>query len=147
MTETKHGKYIIKPRAGEKILNLTTRPLVSGNADELPVKRTILIDKKGVEETILYQAMHTVDALTTPPDHYQIPHSHDFVETYVFLGRNPDYTGLRAEVVFEDEVHQFESPASVYIPIGLKHQYRMLTGSGLLIITALKSEYGYTSRT
>jgi hypothetical protein len=143
---TKYGKYVVRPRAGEKILNLSTRPLVSSSADELPVKRHIMIDRKGVDETVLYQAMHSVDALETPPDHYQILHSHDFVETYLFLGRNKDFTGLRAEVVLEDESHQFDSPMSVYIPVGLKHQYRMLTGSGILIVTALKSEYGYDKR-
>lgn len=146
MTARKHDKYIVRPRAGEKILDLATRPLVNANAAELPVKRTIMIDRKGIDETVVYQALHNVDALHAPPDHYQIPHSHDFVETYLFIGRNPDFTGLQAEVVFEDESYLLESPVSVYIPIGLKHQYRMRGGSGVLVITALKSEYGYNKR-
>jgi len=140
---SKFGQLIVRPRRGEAILDLATRPIVTENAAELPVVRHILIDKKLVPETILYQAMHSVDALQTRPPHYQKPHSHDFVETYIFLGSGPDFTGLTAEVVFEDESHEIVAPASVYIPPGLVHRYRMVSGSGILIVTALKSEYGY----
>ena len=144
--ERKYQKYINSPKKGDKILDLTTRPLVSAKADELPVKRSIFIDKAMVPETVLYQAMHEVDNLEKTPEHYQIFHSHDFVETYIFLGRGPDFTGLSAELIMEDEQYEIHSPASVYIPIGVNHKYRMTKGSGILIITTLKTEYSYQGK-
>ena len=139
----KYGKYINQAKKGEKIIDLATRPLVSGQAAELPVRRHVLLDKEMVEETVLYQAMHEVDDLMEPPPDYQIFHCHDFVETYLFLGRGRDYTGLTAEVILDDERYEVVSPASVYIPAGLVHKYRMFRGSGLLIITALRDVYSY----
>ena len=139
----KYEKYINQAKKGDKVLDLDTRPLVTGNADELPVKRYVLIEKEMVPETIVYQALHQVDDLREPPPDYQKFHCHDFVETYLFLGKEKDYTGLTAEVILDDERYEVISPASVYIPAGLIHKYKMFNGSGLLIITALKSEYSY----
>ncbi len=140
---TKYAKYINQAKEGDKILDTATRPLVTGIAKELPVKRYVLLDKEMVEETILYQALHEVDDLTEPPPDYQIFHSHEFVETYLFLGREKDYSGLTAEVILGDERYEVASPASVYIPAELTHKYKMFTGSGLLIVTALRSVYNY----
>jgi 2-isopropylmalate synthase len=139
----KYAKYIHQAREGDKILDTSTRPLVTGNAAELPIKRYVLLDKEMVEETILYQALQEVDELTAPPPDYQIFHSPEFVETYLFLGRQKDYSGLTAEVILGDERYEVLSPASVYIPAGLKHKYKMCKGSGLLIVTALRSVYNY----
>lgn len=136
--------YINQAKEGAKVLDLATRPLTTGKADELPIKRYVLLDKEMVEETVLYQALHQVDELLEPPPDYQVFHSHEFVETYLFLGKNPGYEGLTAEVILGDERYEVKSPASVYIPAGLTHRYKMLHGSGLLIITALRSVYTYT---
>jgi 2-isopropylmalate synthase len=144
MNELRNGKYINPAREGAKVLDLSTRPLVTGHAEELPVKRYILLDQTAVPETVLYQAIHHVDGLTAPPPDYQVFHSHEFVETYLFLGRGPEYTGLKAELYLEDERYEVVSPASVYIPVGMRHKYKMIEGSGLLVITALKSVYTYT---
>lgn len=140
-----YKKYINHIRKGASIIDLATRPLVKGEAEELPVKRHILLDTGMVPETVLYQAMHEVDDLVEEPPDYQIFHSHDFVETYIFLGRGPDYSGLCAEVFLGGERYEVTSPASVYIPAGLSHKYRMLHGSGLLIVTALRNVYTYSS--
>lgn len=143
MTTPKNARYITPAKEGAKILDVSTRPLVTGNAEELPVKRYVMLDREAVPETVLYQAIHHVEALMAPPPDYQVFHSHDFVETYLFLGKGPGYTGLRAEVYLEDERYEVEAPASVYIPEGMTHKYKMLEGSGLLVITALKSVYSY----
>lgn len=140
-----YKKYINQIRKGTSIIDLTTRPLVSGESEKLPVKRHILLDTGMVPETVLYQAMHEVNDLEEKPPDYQIFHSHDFVETYIFLGRDPDYSGLLAEVILESERYEVVSPASVYIPAGISHKYKMLCGSGLLIVTALRSVYTYSS--
>ena len=68
---------------------------------------------------------------------------HEFVETYLFIGNGPEFTGLTAEVILEEETYEVHSPASVYIPAGMKHMYRMKSGSGILVVTALKAEYSY----
>lgn len=141
----RHSRLINRPRDGEKILDLSKRPITEADATNLPLRRKILIDREMVPETGVYQAMHIVDDLQNEPPHYQRFHSHDFVETYLFLGSGPEHTGLTAEVTLEDECHRIESPASVYIPAGMKHRYKMVKGTGILIITALKETYSYQS--
>lgn len=141
--KNKYAKYINPAQKGAKILDLASRPLVTGTAAELPVQRTVLLDKEMVAETVLYQALHQVNDLTSPPPDYQITHCHDFVETYLFLGKQHDFTGLTAELFLEDERYEVVSPASVYIPAGLNHRYKMWHGSGILIVTALRSVYSY----
>jgi hypothetical protein len=48
----------------------------------------------------------------------------------VRVGNNLDFSGLAAEVWWENEGHKIESPLAVSFPPGLNHTYRFLNGSG-----------------
>jgi len=70
------------------------------------------------------------------PDYVDV-HTHDVSQAYVF----PE-AGLRFEVVLGDETHQAESPATVFIPPGLRHNLKILSGKGIEVCILRKGYYG-----
>ncbi|PFF16891.1 2-isopropylmalate synthase, partial [Bacillus anthracis] len=56
--------------------------------------------------------------------------AHHCDSAFIFWGNRIDGTGLICEVEIEGELQIIESPASVFIPSGLKHRYKYLSGTG-----------------
>jgi hypothetical protein len=134
-------KYIVKARPGvvggkfeEK------RPL--RERIELPVKRHIFINRDSHPDADIYIAIHQADNLPDPVPDYQVPHFHNTDEFYYFIGNNPDLTGLEGQIIFEGKVHKIISPATVYIPTGAVHEYKVTRGAGT--VTVLFRNRGYT---
>ncbi|MEW5827146.1 MAG: hypothetical protein AB1778_09990 [Candidatus Bipolaricaulota bacterium] len=72
----------------------------------------------------------------TGPDYVDV-HTHDVSQAYVF----PE-AGLRFEVILGDETIQAESPATVFIPPGLRHNLKILSGKGIEVCILRKGYYG-----
>jgi len=135
------AKYIVKARPG----------VLGGHAEEkrplrervvLPVKRHIFINKDSHPEADVYIAIHeAVDLPQVVPD-YQVPHFHNTDEFYFFLGNNKDLTGLEGQIKFDGRVHKIVSPATVYIPTGAVHEYKVTRGQGSVVV--LFRSRGYT---
>ncbi|QDX95406.1 2-isopropylmalate synthase [Brevibacillus laterosporus] len=68
-------------------------------------------------------------------------HSHHCDSAFIFWGNEPDGSGLQCEVEIEGEVQQVVSPASIFIPAGLEHTYKYLSGSGTYTNIVLAPEY------
>lgn len=135
------GKYIAKARPGvvggrfeEK------RPL--RERIELPVRRYIFINRDSHPDADIYVAIHQAKDLPSPVPDYQVPHCHNTDEFYYFIGNNPDLTGLEGQIIFEGKVHPIVSPATVYIPQGAVHEYKVTRGAGT--VTVLFRNRGYT---
>ncbi len=147
MSKGKYGRLINPIREGAKILDQTVRPVAASNASELPIKRFVTLEKEMVDETNFYQAIHLAEGLVGEQPEIQVYHSHeDFDESYLFLGKGKDFKGLKAQVILEGETHVIDSPASVYIPRNVKHMYKMLEGTGILIVTINKGKYGHAKK-
>jgi hypothetical protein len=73
---------------------------------------------------------------TTGPEYVDV-HTHDVSQAYVF----PE-PGLTFEVILGEETYQAESPATVFIPPGLKHNLKILKGSGIEVCILRKCYYG-----
>ena len=71
------------------------------------------------------------------PDDFEFvePHEHDVSQFYGIIGN------LRVEVLLEDERHEIDGPASIFIPAGMRHTFRPLKGSGYVMIVLRKGEY------
>ncbi len=134
--------YIKKARASEAKIDTKTRPLLHGDAALLPFRRFVFVEPKLFPDANVYQAVHKT-AKTKDFGEYQVEHSHSADETYLFIGNNEDLTGLKAEMVIDGVKHAFDSPASAFVPKGVKHKYRFLEGSGLMVVTLLKKKYGF----
>src|SRR5437899_3471782 len=135
------SKYIVKARPGvvggkfeEK------RPL--RERIELPVKRHIFINRDSHPDADIYVAIHEAKDLPLSVPDYQVPHFHNTDEFYYFIGNNPDLTGLEGQIIFEGTVHKIFSPATVYIPTGAVHEYKVTRGAGT--VTVLFRNRGYT---
>jgi hypothetical protein len=134
-------KYIVKARPGvvggkfeEK------RPL--RERLELPVTRHIFINRDSHPDAGIYVAIHEAKNLPSPVPDYQVPHRHNTDEFYYFIGHNRDLTGLEGQIIFEGKVHAIVSPATVYIPQGAVHEYKVTRGAGT--VTVLFRDRGYT---
>jgi hypothetical protein len=134
-------KYIVKARPGvvggkfeEK------RPL--RERLELPVTRHIFINRDSHPDADIYVAIHEAKNLPSPVPDYQVPHRHNTDEFYYFIGHNRDLTGLEGQIIFEGKVHAIVSPATVYIPQGTVHEYKVTRGAGT--VTVLFRDRGYT---
>jgi len=135
------SKHIVKARPGvvggrfeEK------RPL--RERIELPVKRHIFINRDSHPEADIYIAIHEAKDLPEKVPDYQVPHCHNTDEFYYFIGNNPDLSGLEGQIIFEGAAHKIVSPATVYIPTGAVHEYKVTRGSGT--VTVLFRNRGYT---
>lgn len=135
------AKYVVKARPGivggrfeEK------RPL--RDRIELPVKRHIFINRDSHPDADIYIAIHEAKSLPEDVPDYQVPHCHNTDEFYYFIGNNPDLTGLEGQIIFEGAVHKIVSPATVYIPTGTVHEYKVTRGVGT--VTVLFRNRGYT---
>ena len=135
------SRYIVKARPG----------VLGGRAEEkrplrervqLPVKRHVFINKDSHPEADTYIAIHEAKDLPQPVPDYQVPHCHNTDEFYYFIGNNPDLTGLEGQILFEGKVHRIVSPATVYIPTGTVHEYKVTRGAGT--VTVLFRSRGYT---
>ncbi len=138
-------KYIAKARPG----------IIGGHSAEkrplrerivLPVKRYIFINKDTHPDADVYVAIHEAkDLPETVPD-YQVPHFHNTDEFYFFLGNEPDLSGLEGQIKFEGRVHKIVAPATVYIPTGAVHEYRVTQGSGNVVVLFRKRGYTHVDK-
>ena len=135
------AKYIVKARPG----------VVGGHAEEkrplrerivLPVKRHVFINKDSHPDADVYIAIHEAKDLPEAVPDYQVPHFHNTDEFYFFLGNRPDLSGLEGQIKFEGKVHKIVAPATVYIPTGSVHEYKVTRGVGT--VTVLFRNRGYT---
>ncbi len=60
---------------------------------------------------------------------------------FLFLGHELGMKGLQVEVCLGQVVQKIDSPASVFIPAGVAHTYRILNGSGFCINHVLSGSY------
>lgn len=72
-------------------------------------------------------------------------HVHHCDSFFVFMGNNPDGTGLEVEVTFVsnqvETTRIFESPASILIPAGVAHSYSYIRGMGRFLNFVLSRNY------
>ncbi len=108
----------------------------------LPVRRHVFINRDSHPDADIYVAIHEAKDLPEPVPDYQVPHCHNTDEFYYFIGNNADLTGLEGQIKFEGKVHKIVSPACVYIPTGLGHEYKVTKGAGS--VTVLFRNRGYT---
>lgn len=125
-------------RSGER------RPLRERVA--LPVSRRIFIDKESHPEADIYVATHEVRNLPDPVPDYQTPHCHNTDEFYFFLGGERDLSGLEGQIRFEGKLHRIVSPATVFIPAGTVHEYKVTRGSGTVVVLFRNRGYDHIDK-
>lgn len=111
------------------------------HSDAAPGKRRVFLEKKIFPESDVYVMVRTAARVTPDQPNYVDAHAHNVSSIYLFLGSGPDLEGLKAEVVLDGEVHLVSSPATVVIPKGVVHSYRLIEGSGHFGHVVMKGDY------
>lgn len=108
---------------------------------EGPGTRYVMIDERFVKGCQQYCIVRHIDKAVENPLQHVVPHSHTVDSLYLFLGTGDRLSGLEVEVQLSDTYKRLKSPASVFIPSGLSHSYRIIRGTGLFINHVLSENY------
>ncbi|MEK6303215.1 MAG: LeuA family protein [Acidobacteriota bacterium] len=108
---------------------------------EGPGTRYVMVDDRLVQDCRQYCIAREIPQINEPFSSHIDPHVHTVDSLFMFLGYEPGLTGLSVEVSLGDVVKQLRSPASVFIPAGTKHTYRILQGRGIFINHVLAGLY------
>ncbi len=92
-------------------------------------RRFVFVDNKNYPKGKLYTITRAVVDVKTPYEPAGI-RAHTVDAVMMFMGFGERLEGLTAEVTLNRETFELKSPASVYVPAGVKHSYRLLKGSG-----------------
>jgi len=92
-------------------------------------RRFVFVDKQNCPSGKLYTISRAVMDVSTPYEAAE-PRTHSVDAVMMFMGFGERLEGLCAEVSLNGESFVVNSPASVYVPAGVKHTYKLLKGSG-----------------
>jgi mannose-6-phosphate isomerase-like protein (cupin superfamily) len=135
----RQNKLVKKAKSGRQVIpGNGERPYTGG-----PVERFIFVDEELYPDTGIYQAVHLVKNLPEDVQDYMISHHNESDESYLFAGFEDDLSGLTVEVEIDGERIMVESPASFFIPQGVRHRYKAVSGKGMVLITLLQHSYSW----
>jgi hypothetical protein len=124
---------------------ITKPPIIS--ATELkyhrhgPGNRYVMLDDRFVEDCRCYCIVRTVEAVAEQVESHVDSHRHHVDSVFLFLGNEPQMTGLKVAVYLDSQAFEIESPVSVFIPAGVEHTYKFISGSGLFINQVFADNY------
>lgn len=101
------------------------------------IKRLSMLSKKLIPESDTHVAVHYVDGSKEIPKYSQL-HKHDHDEINLILSEN---SSLIYDIQLEDEMYKVSSPATVFIPKGIRHNAQAKSGKGLFVCIILSDDY------
>ncbi len=109
-------------------------------------KRFVFIDNRNFPDGKMYALARALENIKEP---YQSAssRSHTVDAAMLFIGKEGDLKGLKAEVTLNGEKFNVESPACVYLPAGVEHTCKILEGSGLYMKIVLAPGGDYNAVT
>lgn len=102
-----------------------------------PIKRLSMLGKKQIPDSKTHVAVHFVDASKKIPE-YSTLHKHNSDEINLIISESKKLT---YEVQLEDEIYKVSSPSTVFIPKGVRHRAKALSGKGTFVCIILSSNY------
>jgi len=103
-------------------------------------KRYVLIDERYVDDCRQYCIVRHIENANSPSPHVE-SHTHKCDSLFIFLGYGHNLSGLKVIVTLGKDEVEIESPASLFIPAGIEHTYRIVSGTGYYINHVLWGEY------
>jgi len=99
-----------------------------------PIKRLSMLSKKLIPKSSTHIAVHFVNSKKKIPE-YSVLHKHSHDEINLILSEKGKIT---YEIQLEDEVYKVTSPSTVFIPKGVRHKARVISGKGIFVCIILK---------
>ncbi|MCK5629776.1 MAG: 2-isopropylmalate synthase [Nanoarchaeota archaeon] len=103
-----------------------------------PIKRLLMLDKASIPESSTYISVHVIKDLPKEFPKYSELHKHDCDEINLILSEDDK---LIYKVQFENELYEVSSPATIFIPKGVKHSAEVLSGKGIFVCIILQGDY------
>jgi len=103
-----------------------------------PIKRLLMLNKDSIPESSTYISVHVIKDLPKELPKYSELHKHDCDEINLILSEDDKLT---YKVQFENELYEVSSPATIFIPKGVKHRAEVLSGKGIFVCIILQGDY------
>jgi len=105
---------------------------------DAPIKRKLMLGKTTGPKSDIHLAVHFVDATRKKISKYSVLHKHNVDEVNLLLSNNDK---LVYEIQLEDEIYKVTSPATVFIPSGVRHRADVISGKGHFVCLILSNKY------
>lgn len=102
------------------------------------IKRISMLSKKTISESNIHAAVHFVNTIDKKISKYSTLHKHDADEVNMILSDNDK---LVYEIQLDDEIYKVNSPATVFIPKGVKHRADVISGKGIFVCLIMSNKY------
>jgi len=102
-----------------------------------PIKRLLMLGKSMIPKSDTHIAVHFVNTSTNLPKYSEL-HKHNHDEINLILSEE---SNLIYEIQLDDEVYQVTSPATIFVPKGIKHSAHAISGKGIFVCIILSDEH------
>lgn len=106
-----------------------------------PGDRYVMIDERYVSDCRQYCIARHIPRLDDYGAGHVESHRHVCDSLFMFMGYGDGLSGLTVEVVVDGESSIVDSPCSVFIPSGVEHCYRVVSGTGIFVNHVLSGTY------
>lgn len=103
-----------------------------------PIKRISMLSEKIIPESNIHVAVHFVDATNKKIKKYSTLHKHNVNEVNVILSQD---SKVLYEIQLENEIYKVSSPATIFIPKGVRHRMDIISGKGIFVCLILSNKY------
>jgi len=103
-----------------------------------PIKRLSMLSKKIIPKSDTHIAIHLINSNQKKFPEYSLLHKHNADEINLIVSDNGK---LKYEVQLEDEIYKVSSPSTVFIPKGVRHRAKVISGKGMFVCIILSDKY------
>ena len=103
-----------------------------------PMKRLSMLSKKRFPSSNTHVAVHFVNGNHKKMSEYSMLHKHSADEINLIVSEN---SKLKYEIQLDDETYKVTSPSTVFIPKGVKHKAKFISGKRIFVCIILSGKY------
>ena len=103
-----------------------------------PIKRVSMLSKKIIPKSDTHIAIHVIDSAQKNMLDYSLLHKHNTDEINLIISDNDK---LKYEIQMDDETYKITSPSTVFIPKGVRHKAKFISGKGIFVCIILSGKY------
>ena len=103
-----------------------------------PMKRLSMLSKKRLPSSNTHIAVHFVNGNHKKMSEYSMLHKHNADEINLIVSEN---SKLKYEIQMDDETYKVTSPSTVFIPKGVRHNAKFISGKGIFVCIILSGKY------
>ena len=129
-----HYKKFIKKGVSEQISKIPFH-------NYAPMKRFSMLSKKLLPSSNTHIAIHFVNGNHKKMSEYSMLHKHNADEINLIVSEK---SKLKYEIQLDDETYKVSSPSTVFIPKGIRHKAKFISGKGIFVCIILSGKYKST---